>query len=901
MAETHTIEILDPDLCSGCGSCCNVCPKDAIRMEYNAEGFHAPKIDREKCISCGLCEKSCPALHPYKENDPEPLVYAVKGSEDILKESTSGGVFAVLADYILDKKGYVCGAAYDESFEVWHKIENTAEGVRRIKKSKYVQSQTGLIFREIKKLLKEGQWVLFSGAPCQVAGLHRFLEKRYEKLYTLDIICHGAPAPVSWKRYLEENIDMKKLKDIDFRHKGDHGFKRLHICFSYHDGTEDIQPSSKNVYYNHFLKNLGLRKSCAACEGAVTPRVGDFSAGDFWGAQKHYPELIASDSGLSVLFLNNAHARELLPYLEKQFPLMKKVTVNEAMTSNRCHVTRGMHCNRDRFFRMMQENTFAEAVRKNMGKPFDVAVYGNTVGTNYGGVITYYALYKAILDMGYSVVMIGPPKRKKKEKKSHAVRFCKENIVLSDEKPLNKYGEYNTLAKIFVLGSDQVWNYKLFSGRKLSFYLDFVDDTKKKIAYGASFGFDVPTVLSFRPEQYLKSSALMKRIDQIAVRESSAVDVCREYYEVPATHVVDPVFLLRAEDYDALSQNAVNKPEGPYMAIYSLSPKESLNRGFQFVSQTLNLPRVNMTTGNMKKWKLREPNFDMPYCKNLQMEEWLYNLRNSEFVMTDSYHCVCFSIIFRKNFVLVQEEWAVSRMTSLLSKLNLMDRWFNSSEELIAHPEVLNTPIDYDAVYEILDRDIAFSRNWLAEALESEKKVYDAEPLKRDKEMKQLYDSIYRSLTINSWMKQYYAKREDLILVMVRKGGNFRQFSRTVFFKDSQVGAKVKKELKKGNGFAYIVDAKAGVICKEIGKYAHVSYLSDGVWFSAVSEGINTPNEEETAEIYIEKDGIRTIYSCKMNGLYGLLYSRSMDKVIDHIRVDMDHGLLLWPRRVKRV
>lgn len=877
MDVSRTINKFDKNaFCSGCGACYNVCPKDAISMVYNEEGFHEPVIDEEKCISCGMCEKVCTALHPKKDNDLEPDIYMVKGDDKILKESSSGGVFALLADYILDQKGYVCGAAYNDSFEVWHRIEHTKEGVKKLKRSKYVQCQTGLVFRDIKKLLEDGEWVLFSGSPCQVGGLHNYLGKSYEKLYTMDIICHGGPAPMSWKRYLNESVNIDNLTDIDFRHKG-HGFKKLHVAFKYKNKKEDVQPSSQNRYYKHFLKNLGLRKACANCEGAVVPRVGDFSAGDFWGAEKHFPELAQNDSGLSVIFFNNEHAKKLLPYLKERFVMMQQITLEQAMTSNRSRVNRKMHVNRDRYFEMLKTETFSEAVRKNMGSPFDIAVYGNTLGSNYGGVITYYALYKALVNMGYGVVMIRPPKKNTDEPKSHSVKFCEENIVLSDDRSASEFKKFNKIANVFVLGSDQVWNYSLFKGRKLTFYLDFVDDTKKKVAYAASYGFEKPTIFPDYKELYPPITKLMRRFDAIGVREADAVDICRDYFGVGAKHVMDPVFLIKRDEYLALADKAVRKPEGAYMAVYALTPKEKINKGLAYVSEQLNLPRVNMGPGNAKKWKRKSKNFDMPYLKNVRMEEWLYNIAHSDFVMTDSYHCVCFSIIFRKNFILIQDAWAVSRIQSLLTKLNLTDRWFENSDDLMQHPEVLTKDIDYDAVYEILDKEIDESLEWLKKAVSVKKNVAETDKLSLDSNAKNEAKAFAGGLTLKGYLKSIKKKHKDLVVATVQKGDNFlkskdmRRFKAMIDFKQCK---------------SSIFDGSDNSLKMGTMEFGNIFYEIDGTLIGVTNEGEKSENDTEFTEIVAEKNGKRQIFACEKNGIYMLVYSRKANQVIDFVRID---------------
>lgn len=882
MDVSRTIDKLDKHLfCSGCGACYNICPKDAISMQYNKEGFHEPVIDPEKCISCGMCEKVCPAFHPKKDNNPEPDIYAVKGDKKILKESTSGGVFAILSEYILSKEGYVCGAAYNDSFEVWHSIENTPEGVKKLKRSKYVQCQTGLVFRELKKLLEEDKWVLFSGTPCQVAGFHNYLGKSYEKLYTMDIVCHGCPAPMTWKRYVEENLDTTKVKDIEFRHKGDHGFKKSYMALHYKNGKEEVMHSNKNPYYFHFRKNLGLRMSCTACQGAVVPRVGDFSAGDFWGAEKFYPELIESDSGLSLIYFNNEHAKELMPYLKERFVLMQKITLSEAMAGNRSKVTRKMHVNRDRFFHMMKTETFNEAIRKNIGVPFDIAVYGNTLGTNYGGVITYYALYKALVNMGYGVVMVRPPKKNTDEPKSHSVKFFEENVVLSDELPFGDFKKYNKIANTFVLGSDQVWNYKLFKGRRLSFYLDFVEDKKKKVAYAASYGFEKPTIFPEYENLYPVITKLMKRFDAIGVRESDGVNICKDYFGVGATHVMDPVFLIRPEEYLALAEKAKRKPEGKYMAVYALTPKDNLNNGLQFVSGELGLPRVNMGPGNAKKFKKKSKNFDEPYMKNVVMEEWLYNIAHSDFVMTDSYHCVCFSIIFRKNFILIQDAWAVSRIKSLLTKLNLTDRWFESSEDLKNNPEILTKDIDYDAVYEILRKEIDESWDWLRKAVSTGKSVTTVDKVSVDSSVKSDYRKLFSSLTGNMYLKALEKNQKDFVVAVAVKGSEVKELKAV---------KAINKRFELNEDNSCIFDASAKTFGKTIirgeGKFSNIAYEADGTIISVASDASAEEKDNEFTELSAEINGKRQIITCEKEGIHILVYSKKHKQVVDYVRID---------------
>lgn len=524
-------------------------------------------------------------------------------------------------------------------------------------------------------------------------------------------------------------------------------------------------------------------------------------------------------------------------------------------------------------------------------KKYDVALYGATMGANYGGLITYYALYKAVEKMGYSIGLVPPPlPRDGKITQTHARRFCADYMNITEGFLRSKMRNLNPVADTFLLGSDQIWNYTLFPGRRETLYLDFVKDSKKKIAYAASFGFDKPTIFPDYPERYPKIMPAMNRLDAVGVREANGVDICNDYYSTKATHVMDPVFLLNQDDYKELADKAENKPEGKYMCVYALSPKDDINKVFRSVSKELNLPRVNMASGNPKKFESKKKNFDMPYCENLQMEEWLYNIMNSDFVVTDSYHCVCFSIIFRKQFVLIQERWAVARIESLLDKLGLKGRWFDNYADFMAHKEVLEQKIDYDEVYKKLEKEIEFSHNWLKDALASKKKVHCMNMMQGDKVDNSAYARMYAEKDAKKYTQILDGLKKDLIIMMVKKGVNDSAITKVKFFKEGGIGP-ITKEKMKSKGFAYIYDFANGTILKELQNFSYATYDFNGTKLTCYSEGkAYEMNEKKTAEFIIEQGDRKDIYTTDRDGLYTLVYSKKENRVIDYAYVDISEG-----------
>ena len=327
--------LADHTHCTGCGACASGCPRDAISMERDREGFAYPAVDLEKCVHCGHCTAICPILRE-REPHPLPAAYAAwNRDEGVRKDSTSGGAFTALADYVLEGGGIVFGAAFDGRQHLRHVACFRKEDLWRLRGAKYVQSDLGETFREVRTAL-ESRTVLFSGTPCQVDGLYRYLGCRPENLITCDLVCHGVPSPGVWED-MARSIERRKhqgLQAVRFRNKVT-GWKDSHFTVVYDDGSVDSAPLFRTEYGRAFGRALFLRPSCHHCAYTNLNRPGDFTLGDFWGLRPdELPE--QQEKGVNLLLVNTAHSSHIfdqLPLSRQAFPIERAIAGNPRLAS----------------------------------------------------------------------------------------------------------------------------------------------------------------------------------------------------------------------------------------------------------------------------------------------------------------------------------------------------------------------------------------------------------------------------------------------------------------------------------------------------------------------------------------------------------------------------------------
>ena len=297
---------LDKNTCVGCSACASVCTKNCIKMIVDEEGFSYPQIDTDKCVGCGMCDKVCPALHPASPVEISDSYAVYSNSDEVRLNSSSGGVFYYLAEYVIKNGGVVFGAAFDDDWNVSHIAVEKTEDLTKVQRSKYLQSNTNGVFEKVKNVLNDGKLVLFSGTPCQCGGLSLYLNKNYDNLILVDFICHGVPSPLVWQKYLNYMAKGRVVKNINFRDKII-GWQKFSFTVEYNDGTRYSAPFFENTYMNLFLKNYILRPSCYNCSSKYPNKYSDITLGDLWGADLLAPN--HDDKGLTLALINSEKGR----------------------------------------------------------------------------------------------------------------------------------------------------------------------------------------------------------------------------------------------------------------------------------------------------------------------------------------------------------------------------------------------------------------------------------------------------------------------------------------------------------------------------------------------------------------------------------------------------------------
>lgn len=345
---TH-VGLLPKSKCSGCGMCSQICPFGAIRMEPDEEGFISPFVNLDACKKCGKCTNNCHNINDVEMNEPISA-YGCVSKDPLLENSASGGAFLGFARYAIEQMhGYVFGAILDKDMNCVHAEASTMEGIKAFQKSKYIQSDMTQTYPRVKELLDAGKFVLFSGTPCQVAGLQSFIGKKDKNLVTISLICHGVPSIGFWKKYLKNSYP-QTIESFSFRNRNNRkAGKTSHEIQVSTGHVSNVIPWSKDIFYKTFLRSLSFRESCYYCKYANPQRVGDITIGDF-DSEREYPDFHPQESK-SVLIINSDKGNNFFNLVENEYDLIEIDYYTEVMYNNQLRIPSVRPSQRDDFYR----------------------------------------------------------------------------------------------------------------------------------------------------------------------------------------------------------------------------------------------------------------------------------------------------------------------------------------------------------------------------------------------------------------------------------------------------------------------------------------------------------------------------------------------------------------------
>lgn len=353
--------------CCGCGVCSNVCTQNCIEMTLDAEGFLFPTVNTKMCVHCGICENVCP-INQKKEIISSPVVIGAFSKEDTLRyESSSGGVFSVLATEIISQGGVVCGVEFDAiNQNARHVIINKIDDLAKLRGSKYIQSEVGSVYIDVKKYLLAGRKVLFSGTPCQIAGLRSFLRKDYDNLLCVEVICHGVPSTGLWGNYIQEieKKENKRVVNVLFRNKK-YSWSEFGLSKEYSDLSQKFLFSFEDPFFRMFNSNLCLRKSCYKCEFKGLNTKADISLGDFWHVDEINSKL-DDGKGISIVLLCTNKGKDFFYRISHKMNICIKDIDYETACRLNSAIVKSMpeSDKRNQFFEDMQVMTFEDLSNK---------------------------------------------------------------------------------------------------------------------------------------------------------------------------------------------------------------------------------------------------------------------------------------------------------------------------------------------------------------------------------------------------------------------------------------------------------------------------------------------------------------------------------------------------------
>ena len=826
-------ELKENIMCTGCGACANICIQNAIHMDYDDEGFLKPFIVDSLCVNCDACVKICPALEQLSFNENMSYVqecYALWASDDILMKSSSGGFFSVAANYILDNKGMVFGAAYDDEFAVEMRGITLKNDIDKLRRSKYVQSNTKFTFRQVKGALLDNKRVIYFGLPCQIHGLKNYLKDvDTTNLIAVDLLCAGVPPQKYFDMYLEQNHKKNEIKDIIFRDKKTRGWSSCGFRIEHKDGSETIltYDYKKDSYLDLFLQRLFRNDACENCKYCRTERLGDITIGDFWGIDLFTEKY--NRNGTSFCLVNSSKGRSFLEEIKSLFDEVHNVPIEWSFCAGN-RINQNCHQgNPQRYYfkKLIRKESFNLAVKHAIDGFHEIGLVV-CINHNIGNNLTNYALYRYLKSLDYEVLLISPPNSSIIVSNNPFDKFDLFDYFPFDSYDIepehnNKFEmvHLNDKCDVFIVGSDQLFRKTFIDASDYYSLLDWVKASRRKISYATSLGIDYFEGDKSQTETVEK---LLKRFDDISVREASGVDVLKQSFNVDAVHTIDPIFLLDKSYYFEMAEKGRGRiPAENYVACYILDESYLKKEIIENVSHSL-------TKGNYIAILDTETNYEgiSDYLEALSKpknEEWISMINNCEILITDSFHATCMAIILHKPFITVSDPnftRGFARVVDILKMVRLEERIVTTVKD-IQQKKLLAKSIDFKKVDEYLQPFINYSKSWLEGVLNKEKTLSRASDS---------YDSCYEVGT-------YIQLKNDQKLgdvcthynnILEKHFWELKKARSDAFFA-SQISIKDKQIISKGSENMQIVIWGAGNNFKrnieKIKKIRNIKYVCD--------------------------------------------------------------------------
>lgn len=684
--------------CTGCMACYNKCPNNAISIVYNEAGFYTPQINKEKCTNCGLCSFVCPQTKEVQPKEEPTHCYAVMADDEIRKNSASGGVFALIAQEYLRNGGYVCGAAFSDNFKhVSHIIIDKEEDLVKLQNSKYVQSNIGKVFSEIKSLLESGKDVLFGGTPCQVAGLNNYLGKHYDNLLTMDLVCHGIPSPLVWEMYLVALSKNKKISNILFRNKknGWHYKSEVEIIF---DNKILKKRIKDNLFYRAFFEHLILNEACYNCKYANLQRPADITIGDFWGIERKDAEL-NDEKGTSLLIINNPKGQKIVNEIKDKFKKFKEFDIDYARDNNqRLKLSSERNLDNTQFIKNLKKIPILKNIEKNLCPQYEGVIKNFWACDNFGATLSAYALQQYFQERkkNYYLLKTYYPKGFVQD---FAEKYLKTTHLVSSK---TQYKELNSNTNNFVVGTDQVLRPLIIEYNLATDLFGYTSYNKKRISFSGSFGTMCLEKMSWINR--FKYGKLISRFDNISTREITGVDICKKEFDINADYIIDPVFLINKNKWLKMAPDTQNKYKNK-IVCYMLRVDDKVEKLKNYLE---------------KKYKKEVV---MLVNRELPIDEFLSAIKDAEAVVTNSFHGTCFSLIFNKKVLgITNSARGDSRFDSLIKLFDIEKLTVKNIEEIYEREELF-CEYDFNNFSNLLEEERKKAEIWFEHSINKKKQI----------------------------------------------------------------------------------------------------------------------------------------------------------------------------------